>query len=111
MKEAPLFARGYTFFSWLLDRMAKGRTFPFLRNTVLKTGAALIEDLTLALQGFDTHERAYRADEALALLRLYLRLAEEKRVLNEDQYLFAMETMEEMGKQLGGWLKNLRDQR
>ena len=109
MREAPLFTRGYTFFSWLLDHMAKGRTHPFLRGEILRTGSTLIGGLTVALQGFDTHERVYEADEALALLRLHLRLAEEKRVLNLDQYVYAMESMDEIGRQLGGWRKSMRD--
>ena len=108
MKEAPLFTQAYTLFNWLLQQMEKGRDHAFLRGVVLDTGRGLIESLTLGLQGFDTLERAYRADEALALLRLHLRLSEDNGLLDERQYRYAVGEMDEMGRQIGGWLKSMK---
>jgi len=108
MKQAPLFTQTYTFFNWLLGHMEKRRSQPFLRQTILETGRRLLDSLTLALQGFDMQEQACRADEALALLRLHLRLGEENHLLSRKQYAFAVQNLDEIGRQLGGWLKSMR---
>ena len=107
MKQAPIFTRAYTFFSWLIERLEKVEQQAFLRGIILDTARLLMESLTLALQGFEPHYHSQRADEALALLRLHLRLGEDHGLLDEKQYLYAVESLDDIGRQLGGWLKSL----
>ena len=109
MKEAPLFIAGYDFYLWLLDRLEGCERFSPLKSALLDHARALLEALTLALQGFDRDERVLEADEALALLRLHLRLAEEKELLDEGQYRHALDCLENLGRQLGGWRKKLME--
>lgn len=45
------------------------------------------------------------ADQALFLLRTYLRLSMEMRYISNDQYRYCAEKLDEIGKLLGGWLK------
>ena len=45
------------------------------------------------------------ADEALARLRLYLRLAEQWNWLSEGQYAHVARMVAEVGRLLGGWSK------
>ncbi len=106
-KAAPLFTRSYSFYSWLLDHFEKIEHYPQLKTTVLDNANKLMEAITLALQGYASQERVLAADEALALLRLHLRMAEDKKMLTEKQYRFVVETMDDIGKQIGGWQKSM----
>ena len=45
------------------------------------------------------------ADLELDKVRLYLRLAHARRLANHEQYLFAAQSLTEIGKLLGGWFK------
>ena len=49
--------------------------------------------------------RAYDGDEALAKLRLYIRLAAKMAWLSKGQYAHVVPMLSEIGKLLGGWLK------
>ena len=49
-----------------------------------------------------------RANQRLALLRLLLRGARERRYLSIDQHNHAIERLSEVGKMVGGWLKSVR---
>ena len=107
MKAAPLFTQTYAFFDWLLGHMEKGDTHAFQRQTVLETARRLLESVTLTLRGIDTLENAIRADETLALLRLHISLAGDLGLLTRRQHGHAVREMDEIGRQLGGWLKKL----
>jgi hypothetical protein len=54
-------------------------------------------------------EKLRQADEALARLRLYLRLAVHWRWISEGQYWHAARLFSEMGNLLGGWLRQTRE--
>lgn len=107
MKQAPLFTKAYTFYSWLIEHLEKGQGSAFVRETCLETARTVMECITLALKGFDPQHHAHSADEALTLLRLHLRLAEEHGLLEEGPYQHAVVSMDDLGRQLGGWLKAL----
>ena len=107
MKEAPIYTQGFSFFTWLVKRMEKTHQYPVVTRAVVQTARELMEALTLAFRGFDTPDRAWRADEALALLRFHVRAAFELDLLSQRQYLYAAENMDSIGRQLGGWRKAL----
>ncbi|QTD50913.1 four helix bundle protein [Sulfidibacter corallicola] len=73
-----------------------------------QSSAALLEAITLALKGFDRQENVVEADRALALVRLYLRLALEKQMIDDRQYAYGCRQCDSLGRQLGGWLKSLQ---
>ncbi len=50
-------------------------------------------------------EYLYKADEALAKLRLYVRLAVKMGWLSRSQYAHVAQMGVEIGKLLGGWIK------
>ncbi len=56
-------------------------------------------------QGATRRERLLKADEALARLRVYLRLASRWGWLTDGQYGHAAELVAEIGRLLGGWQK------
>ena len=107
-RVAPLFTHGYDLHAWLVDRL-NNVSRPDLAVPTLEQSRRLLESITLALQGFATHDRLILADEAAALLRLHLRLCEQKGLIDDCQYLFALEHVDTIGRQLGGWLKKLEE--
>ena len=110
MKEAPLFVDAYDLTSWVLGRMAAKQedSSALLRARVANTCLDLLDSVTLALKGYDTHDKVERADEAVALLRVQLRLAMDLECLERRQFLHAVERLDAIGRQIGGWLKRLR---
>jgi len=107
--EMIVFTRCYDLLAWLLP---KAETFPrAFRFTVTQrlVGAAL--DLQEALFEAQSQREAARlaslrsADAALARLRLYLRLAHQWRWLTGGQFEHASKMVAEIGRLLGGWLK------
>jgi hypothetical protein len=68
---------------------------------------ALLEAVTLALQGRRRDEQVERADEELLTLRTQLRLAAAVGCLTDSQMIQALERADSIGRQLGGWQKAL----
>ncbi len=118
MKEAPVFVRAYDLHSWLLDRLdgaIKGsedsakekRCFPELRRSVLRHSRRLLNALSLAVARFERGERLVEADEQATLLRIHLRLASEKELIDDRQLLYATGELTDIGRQIGGWRHHL----
>ena len=109
MKEAPIFIRAFDLHGWLLDRFdgpvardpAGG--FAEVSRSVLRESRELLHAVSLALARFDTHERLVEADEHATLLRVELRMAAEKKLLDDRQLLHATEELADIGRQIGGW--------
>ncbi|MFH1176188.1 MAG: diversity-generating retroelement protein Avd [Acidobacteriota bacterium] len=109
MDEAPLFTRLYSLTAWLTERTQK---FPKsqrfgLAARIDDSAYTALEGVTLALRGFDRVDNLDRADAALAVLRVYLRLATDARLLQKKQLLFAIAGVDEVGRMIGGWKKRL----
>ncbi len=107
MKEAPVFTRSYDLHTWLLDRFADSERYPPVGRAVLDHSRGLLEAVTLALLRFDTAERLVDADRHTALLRVHLRLAAEKELIDDRQLLHANGLLRDVGRQIGGWLKHV----
>jgi hypothetical protein len=108
MKEAPLFSQAYDLHGWLLDRFEKVERHRAVRAAVLDHSRRLLNAVSLALARFDTAERLIEADENATLLRVHLRLAADKDLLNDGQLLHANQELRDVGRQIGGWRKSLR---
>lgn len=108
-KEMVLFTRIFDLLSWLVPA-----TEHFPRNVRHSFTQRLLDaafDLTECVEeaklrsGKARRERLQKADEALAKLRLYLRLAVRWKWLSSGQYQHVAKMEVEIGKLLGGWLK------
>ena len=109
MREAPLFAKTYDLVLWLDARTSafpKHQRFG-LAARIMGHAHDALEALTLALKGFDKLDNVDRADRALALLRVQLRLATDLKLLRHRQLQFAIGRIEELGRMVGGWRKRL----
>ena len=111
-KSAPelvIFTRTFDFLAWLLPHT---NHFPRAhRHSVTKRLLDAALDLRECLEeanvrrGPARQERLARADEALAKIRLYLRLATKFQWQTSDQYHHAFRMLAEIGRLLGGWQK------
>ncbi len=104
-----IFTRTFDFLSWLLPRT---NDFPRAhRNTFTRRLLDAAFDLRERLEEAALRKGAARkgrlamADEALAKVRMYLRLAAKWDWLSPGQYHHVSEMVSEIGRLLGGWMK------
>jgi hypothetical protein len=102
---APLFVHSFDLAGWVLAHFAE-RGDALSRELCART-LALLDHITLALQGQDRAGRLDEADETLVGVRLRLRLAEQLGWLDERQLMHALELADAIGRQIGGWQKSL----
>lgn len=107
--EMPIFTRTFDLLSWLLQASShfpRARRHDFTQR-LLNAAFELREYLEEAnlRRGNARCERLARADEALARVRLYLRLASRLGWLSAGQHGHAAELVAEIGRLLGGWQK------
>jgi len=107
--EMPIFTRTFDFLSWLLPAT---NNFPRAhRHTATRRLLDAAFDLRERLEeanlrrGTARKERLVKADEALAKIRLYLRLAMNWRWISPGQYRHVSAMVAEIGRLLGGWQK------
>ena len=108
-KEMPIFTRTFDLMVWVLQVT---NHFPRIhRHGFTKRLLDALFDLRERLEEANLRraaarkERLHNADEALARLRLYIRLAAKMKWLTDGQYAHAAKMLTEIGKLLGGWLK------
>ena len=106
-KEAPIFADSLATAEWILRHTNDGQDT--LSRTMAAAAVELIELVALALSGRDKVERLHVLDDLLVRLRMYARLAVSLQHLNERQGLHLIERLDQIGHQLGGWLRRLRN--
>ena len=110
--EMPIFTRTYDLLTWLLPA---SNHFPrahrhTLTRRLLDASFDLRERLEEAnmRQGQGRLERLALADEALAHVRVYLRLATRLGWFSDGQYAHVAVMVAEIGRLLGGWQKATR---
>jgi hypothetical protein len=108
-EELILLTRLFDLLAWLLP---KSESFPrAYRHTVTHRLVAAALDCQEAVfsaqtaRGTPRQAALARADAALNCLRLYLRLAHRWHWLSEGQYAHVSAMVREVGKLLGGWLR------
>jgi four helix bundle protein len=108
-QEMVIFTRSFDLLSWLLpatNNFPRAHRYTLTRR-LLDAAFDLRERLEEAnlRKGPERRERLALADEALARLRLYLRLASRWGWLSPGQYRHVAEMVAEIGRLLGGWKK------
>jgi hypothetical protein len=108
-QEMVIFVRVYDLLRWLLP---KSEQFPkSYRNTVTQRLMDSVLDLQEALSEAQSQRSQQRlaalrkADACLARLRVYLRLVHQWQWLNHGQYQHVSEMEAEIGRLLGGWIR------
>ncbi|OQW94992.1 MAG: hypothetical protein BWK77_08305 [Verrucomicrobia bacterium A1] len=111
--EMVIFTRTFDMLTWLLpatNHFPKAHRHS-LTKRLLDAAFDLRERLEEAnlRQGAGRMERLRRADEALARMRLYLRLAAKWGWQSSGQYEHGSVMLAEIGKLLGGWQRSTSD--
>jgi len=108
-QQTPIFSKTYDLLVWLLQAT---RHFPKIhRHDFTKRLLDAAFDLRERLEEANLRRSAARreslklADEALAKVRLYIRLAARMTWLSKGQYAHVVPMLSEIGKLLGGWFK------
>ena len=108
-EEMIVFTRCYDLLAWLMPKAEKfPRAFRFTVTQRLMDAALDLQEALFEAQSLREAARleALRnADVALNRLRLYLRLAYQWHWLNAGQYEHVSTLVAEIGKLLGGWIK------
>ncbi len=107
--QSPIFAKTSAFILWVLqhtESFPKSERFR-LAKRIEDSVFDFYESLITTVKARDKKHTLLMADLQLDKLRLYLRLAHQRRLTNHDQYFFAAESLTEIGKLLGGWMKSL----
>ena len=104
-----IFSRTFDLLEWLVPR---SETFPrpFRYTVTARLLAASLDlpELLLEAQsrtGSPRQDRLAQADACLNKLRLYLRVAHSWRWLSDGQYEHVSRMLAEIGKLLGGWIR------
>lgn len=104
MKEAALYVASFDFAAWVLSHLdGSGALAGAIHNDAL----TLLDHVVLALKGVDRRHHIDEADATNALLRVRLRLAHQLELFDERRMLFLIEQLDDIGRQLGGWLRRL----
>lgn len=110
--DIPIFKKVYDLykeFYFCLKNFPKYEKY----NLGQKCDFTLTEFLELLLLASEQYkqEKALTLQQAsvkLNLLRVYLRLCHEIKVLDKKKYLFLQAYIDEIGRMLGGWIKSVR---
>lgn len=108
-EDFVVFVKLFDLLAWLVPK-AKSFPRPFRHSVTqrLLDAALDCQDAALAAQanrGAQRLNHLQQADAALLRLRLYLRLAHHWHWLSEGQYEHVSRLVAEVGKLLGGWLR------
>jgi len=106
--DLPIFVKWLDFLEWLLpvtEGFPKRVRFTF-SDRINQLSLDVVEDLVEARYERDNRHILQRANLRLEKLRVLLRLSNRLRYLDYKRYEFAMKAINEIGRMLGGWLRN-----
>lgn len=99
--------KAYDFALWILPHTAKfSRNHRFTLGNRLEEGA--LETLELVVEASYTRDKRallQQANRCLQRVRYLLRLAKDLHLLSLKQYEFAARAVDDIGVEIGGWLK------
>lgn len=109
--RAPIYVQMMDLTHYLMDRCQQfPRTSrPVLGERIQQLSLDVLEAVSEALRFPVGREQALnRADRGLLALRLMVRVAGERGLLKQRQVDFVAERLDELGRMIGGWLKQQR---
>jgi hypothetical protein len=83
------------------------RVFPALRDRLAAAALTTVEQIVLALRSDDPCPHLCAADDALAVVRLHLTLADGLGLLSQEMYLAFMDQADCIGRQIGALLRSM----
>jgi len=111
LNESPLFVRTYDFLLWIIPQLQKfPRIHRFgLTERIQRLSLDFQDSLVAAgkAQGKTRLAQLQQADLQLAQLRVWIRLVRDLEVLSIRRYEHAARLLNEIGRLLGAWLKQV----
>ncbi len=110
--ELPIFTRWMQFLEWLLpttENFPKRVRFTFA-DRINNLALDIVEDLVEARYSRDKQPLLKRINLRLEKLRILLRLCHRMKYLAHQGYEHAMRALNEVGRMLGGWIKQQQGQ-
>ena len=105
--DLPIFVKWIDFLKWLLkttEKFPKKVRFTF-SSRINNLALDMVEELVCARYTKHKIENLRRANLILEKLRILLRISYEERFLAPASYKIGAHSLHEIGKMLGGWLK------
>jgi len=106
-RDLPVFVKWLDFLEWLLpvtERFPKRVRFTF-SDRINQLALDVVEDLIEARYTKEKQAHLRRANLRLEKLRVLLRLSQRMHFLDYKRFEYAMKYINEVGKMLGGWLR------
>jgi len=105
-----ILTRAYPMVQWILERVARfPKTYRFsLGERLSLNSLEVLELITEALYTRSKLNLLTKADRHLTRLRILLRLAMDTKCLTARQHEFVTKEVDEVGRMLGGWIKQQR---
>jgi len=110
-EELPIFTRWMQFLEWLLpatEKFPKRVRFTF-SDRINNLALDIMEDLVEARYSRDKQRLLKRVNLRLERLRMLLRLCHRLKYLPHQRYEHAMRSLNEVGRMLGGWIKQQQE--
>lgn len=107
-QDYPLYVAWYSLLGDLIDRAEKfPRTARFtLADRMVNAGLDIIELIVESIYTRDREDLLQRANLRMELLRVYVRLACDRKFISLRQYEYLSERIDEAGRMVGGWIKS-----
>lgn len=106
-QDLPVFVKWTEFLKWLVhttEKFPKKVRFTF-SDRINNLGLSIVEELVEARYSSNKRSILRSANLRLEKLRILLRISYESRFLSKDAYKHGMYSLNEVGKMLGGWMK------
>lgn len=103
----PVLEAHFQFLLWLvpaLNRFPRDQRF-LLGDRIQTLGQEILEALIEANYTRDRRSFLLRANMSLEKLRYFMRLAVEMHYLDKRRYEHAVRSIDDIGRQVGGWIK------
>jgi hypothetical protein len=103
----PVLEAHFRFLMWLipaLNRFPREQKF-LLGDRIQCLAQEILESLIEANYTRERRAHLARANLGIEKLRYFIRLAVEMRYLDTRRYEYAARTLDEIGRQVGGWMK------
>jgi hypothetical protein len=107
MSELPIFVHWLETMSWFIQTAEKfpKRVRGTITDRMINLMFDVVEDFTEARYSKNKISQLKRANLRLEKIRILLRIAHDQRILPTQAYKHGVYRINEVGKMLGGWLK------
>jgi len=108
-KEPPIFTKVYELQIWLAkETLLFPKSYRFtLAASIQNEGLELLKCLIAARNNLEKSQNLKRTDVQLETLKILLRIAQETKCLSFKKYEHGVKLLEEIGRLLGNWQKNI----